>query len=68
MFDTLAGYMNVEQKHDDITYELCWILVNMTSSENDQVMQYITKENFLIEYLNNLLDHPESKIRENSAW
>ena len=56
----------VEQ--EDLMYEIIWILTNLTSSESVSVINHITSENFLFEFLDNMLKSDNDKIMENAIW
>ena len=57
-----------EVQHEDLMFEITWILTNLTSSESVSVIDYITSESFLFEFLNDMLQSENNKILENALW
>ena len=55
-------------QHEDLMFEITWILTNLTSSESVSVIDYITSESFLFEFLNDMLQSENNKILENALW
>ena len=55
-------------QHEDLMFEITWILTNLTSSESVSVIDYITSESFLFEFLNDMLQSENHKILENALW
>jgi len=54
--------------YDDLMYELTWILTNLTSTESEKIINYLTTDNYVIGFLNEMLKHPQEKIREQAIW
>jgi hypothetical protein len=53
----------------DLTYEISWMLTNITSSRDNAIMKEILHKDYgLLEYLDTILQSEVCKIKEHSIW
>jgi len=61
--------MSTVDHYEEIIFEISWILTNITSIDNSQLMEYILKPEYkLIDFLKRILSHKNKKIKEHSIW
>lgn len=53
----------------DLMIEITWILSNLTSLEDDNVIEYILTPDFnLLGYLGEMLNYDQAKVKEHAIW
>lgn len=56
-------------KYKDLMLEITWILTNITSSEDKEVINYILQEKFgVMAYLSEMIQHEDEKLKEHAIW
>ena len=56
-------------EYRDLMIEITWILTNITSSEDKEVINYILQEKFeVISYLSDMIQQEDEKLKEHAIW
>lgn len=68
LFETISKFFSASD-HEDLMKEISWILTNLTSSEDKEVLDHIWQKEFgLLQLLYNLIHSSNYKLKEHGFW
>jgi hypothetical protein len=61
--------MSTALEYEDLMVEITWVLTNLTSTEDLQIMDFMLDEQYgLVKYLGSMIKHPNLKVKEHALW
>lgn len=68
LFETISKFFSATD-HEDLIAEISWILTNLSSTEDSNVVEHLWRKEFgLIQLLSFLIHSSNSRIQENGLW